>query len=186
MKLDITKREIQKKRDAKRLRREGTIPAVLYRKGKEEENIAVKNADFQAILRMIKKGQLPTTVFTLKRENGTEQTALVKDIQYNPVTYDVIHLDFLELIDGQEVSVKVPIECTGQLECIGIKLGGFLRQVIRYVKVRCLPKDIPNSFQVDVRELAINQSKRIGDLQFPEGITPLTPVKEVALLIAKR
>lgn len=186
MKLQTVKRTADSKSEVKKLRREGYIPAVLYVKEKSGETLAVNASDFTANLRHVKSGHLPTTVFSLVDENGRERRVLIKDIQYAITTYNVTHLDFEELVDDHKINVKVPIECVGQVDCVGIKLGGVLRQVIRHVRVRCLPKDIPTFFELDIRELGIKQSKRLADIQIPNTVRPLTDLKEVVAVIVKR
>lgn len=186
MKLKYQQRSHEQKREARRLRREGKIPAVLYSDGKEGGVIAIDSQEFQTGLRQVKKGHLATTIITLVDEKGKERKAIVKDIQYHPTTYNVLHLDFEELHSDVYVNVKVPIECTGVVDCQGIKLGGVLRQVIRALKVRCLPKDIPAAFNVDVTQMAIKDSKKLSDLRIPEGIRALADMNEVAVAIVKR
>lgn len=185
MKLTVTKRSGVRKSEAKEIRRKGNIPAVLYSVGNTCVNLEIEGNQFKTIIREIKAGRLSTTKFVLN-DNGKDRNAIVKDIQYHPTTYQILHLDFEELIDNTPVNVKVPIFCTGTVECLGIKLGGFLRQVIRTVKVECLPKDIPAEFVIDVRELGIRQSKRLRDLALPKGVRPLAPMDEVVVVIAKR
>lgn len=186
MKLNISKREGEKKSQAKALRRDGLIPAVVYHRNKSSETISVNASEFATLLRHVQPGRLSTTKFTLSLQGGKGRQVILKDIQYNPVTYDVIHLDFEELIDKVAVNVKVPIECIGVVDCVGIKLGGFLRQVIRYVKVNCLPESIPDCFQIDVREMALHDSKRLKDLQISNEVRPLANLNEVVVTIAKR
>lgn len=186
MKLQVLKRGTLKKSEINKIRREGDIPAVLYVKGKETENILIKGAEFQSLLRTVAPGRLSTLVFTLVGENGKEHKAILKEIQYEPTSYRVQHLDFEELFSDQKVNVKVPIECTGVVDCVGVKLGGVLRQVIRTLRVRCLPKDIPNVLQVDVRNLALFESKRLKDLAIPESVMALADLNEVAVVVAKR
>lgn len=185
MKLSANERTSQKKSDINQLRRNGKIPAILYSPGHQGVLLALDNAEFQAAMRAIKSGQLPTTVFTLD-SGGKQRKAVIKDIQYHPTTYDVLHLDLQELVKSVPVTVKVPISCTGVADCVGIKLGGFLRQVIRFVKVECLPELIPSEFVIDVKELGIKQTKRLRDLDLPKGVRPLAPMDEVVVVIAKR
>lgn len=185
MKLQVQPRSVEKKREAKRQLREGFIPAVIYTRGQNGETISLNAAEFNAALRKVLPGRLPTTVFTLVSK-GREHKAIIKDIQYNVTNYAVVHLDFEELHPDVKVDVKVPIEYTGVVDCVGIKLGGVLRQVIRHVKVRCLPKDIPSYFELDVRELALFQHKKLSELDIPQNVMPLTDLKEVAVVIAKR
>lgn len=186
MKLKTIKRSANNKCEAKKLRREGYIPAVLYVKEKEGETLAISANEFGSYLRHVKPGHLPTSIFKLVDDKGKERPVVIKEIQYEITTYAVSHLDFEELSPDHKINVKVPIECIGQAECMGIKLGGVLRQVIRHVRVRCLPKDLPSFFELDVRELGLSQTKRLSDLQIPETVRPLADLKEVAAVIVKR
>jgi large subunit ribosomal protein L25 len=187
MKLNVKNRAAGKKSESKQLRRAGQIPAILYTRGKEAaNNIAISSSEFEAILRQIQPGRLSTQIFTLVDEKGKEHRGLLKEIQYHVTTYDVIHLDFEELVDNVPVNVKVPIECSGIVDCIGIKLGGVLRQVIRHLRVRCLPKDIPIAFVFDIRNMAQRETRRLRDLEIPDTIRPLVDLNEVAVAIVKR
>lgn len=142
MNLTAKKRAEARKSEMKQMRRDGDIPAVFYAPGQTAESILVNGKEFETALREIQQGLLSTTIFTLNID-GKKHKAIVKDIQYHLTTYKVIHLDFEELKEDVPVQVKVPINCIGANDCVGIKLGGFLRQVIRTIKVECLPKQIP-------------------------------------------
>jgi large subunit ribosomal protein L25 len=185
MKLTVTQRTGAKKSETKEIRRQGNIPAILYSPGRPCESIIINGIEFSTILRQMKPGCLPTTKFKLTYA-GKELMAVIKDIQYHLTSYNVIHLDFEELVDDVPIEIKVPIQCVGIVDCTGIKLGGFLRQVIRYIKVKCLPAHMPAEFQVDVKELGIRQSRRLSDIVIPEGIKPLASMDEVVVVIAKR
>jgi large subunit ribosomal protein L25 len=185
MKLAVKQRISEKKKDIKEIRREGDIPAVIYSSKIQPEKLTVSGAEFKTVLRGMKAGHLSTTIFILS-DGKTERRAIVKDIQYHLTTYNVSHIDFEELIEDVPVSVKVPVNCVGVVECVGIKLGGFLRQVIRHVKAECLPRNIPSEFLIDVRDLGIRQSKRLKDLLMPNGVRPLANPEEVLVVIAKR
>lgn len=185
MKLMCKQRSASKKSEAKQLRREGMIPAVLYGKGKESLSISVSADEFEAIRRKVPKGRLSTTVFVLDQD-GEQKRAVLKEIQYDVVSYKVINLDFEELEENTLVSVRVPIEFSGIMDCVGIKLGGVLRQVIRQVKVKCLPEAIPESFVLNVASLGLKQTLRLSDINWPEGVRPLVNLQEVAVVIAKR
>jgi large subunit ribosomal protein L25 len=186
MKLTMMKRSASKKSELSQIRRSGSIPAVLYSRGQAGENVAVDGAEFKAILRRVKSGCLSTTIFTLTDEHGKQRRAILKDIQYLPTTYDVWHLDFEELFDDVSINIKIPVVCVGVVDCVGIKLGGVLRQVIRTLRVNCLPKHIPAEFELDIRELAIGQTKRLSEITIPKDVRPLADLNEVAVVIAKR
>jgi len=185
MDLTVTKRTPGKKSENKRIRREGNIPATLYSQGKAGEEIVVEGAVFQKVLNKIEPGTLSTKLFTLHLDGKTRR-AIVKDIQYDIITYAIIHLDFEQLHDQTPVNVNVPIQHIGAMDCIGVKLGGVLRSVIRKVKVRCLPKDIPSHFEVDVKDLGVNDSRRLSDIAIPKEVRPLINLKEIAVVVSKR
>lgn len=186
MKLTVSKRNNDKKSEAKKLRRDGQIPAVIYSNGNAGENISIKAAEYKQHLSHIKRGHLPTTIFTLVNEEGKERKAIIKDIQYHVTTYNILHIDFEELHDDVLVNVKVPIEFLGAADCAGVKLGGVLRQVIRHLRVRCLPSKIPSSFGIDVRSLNMKDTKRLRDINMPEGVRPMANMDEVVVVVAKR
>lgn len=186
MKLKLYQRDAAGKSESKRLRREGKIPAVVYKHGSAGDSIAIENSEFNAFLRKVKPGRLSTSVFTLTGEDGKSFRVIVKDIQYNPINYNVVHLDFEELVEDVKVNVKVPIEFVGVVDCVGVKLGGVLRQVIRFLRVRCLPRDIPEVFLLDVKDLNQRESRRLKDLEIPNTVRPLSDLKEVVVVIAKR
>lgn len=174
-----------KKSDTKQIRREGKIPAILYSAGQPNLQLTVSTDEMGAVLRQMKPGHLGTTVFHLKLD-GKERRAIIKDIQYQLTTYMVSHIDFEELFEDVPVSVKVPIQCVGVADCVGVKLGGFLRQIIRHVKVECLPKQIPQNFLVDVQDLGIRQAKKLSDIAIPKGVKPLAKMDEVVVVVSKR
>ena len=118
---------------------------------------------------------------------GKTISAIVKDIHYHPTTYVPQHIDFLVLETDTAVSVNVPIVVLGAAECPGIKLGGFARQPIRALTVKCLPKDIPQQFFLNIQDLQLAQSKRLSDIEVPSSVKPMAKnMNEVAIVIAKR
>lgn len=184
MKLKVEKRDAKSKGEINKIRHLGNIPAVIYSSGKIGSNFVINGREFNTILRKINKGGLSTIVFDL---SGAEisSKAIIKDIQYHPTTYKIIHIDFQEL-DSVFLKVKVPITCINSIDCVGIKLGGSLRQVIRSVRVKCLPKDIPSEFILDIKDLKIGDSKRIKDLPAVENVEFLCQLNEVVAIIAKK
>ncbi len=184
MELAIFHRKRAGKSDIKKLRIQGSIPAIIYAKGQENENISLSAHDFNKILNEMQKGRLSTTVFTLKSEKETF-SAIVKEIQYDVTSYEVIHLDFEKLSPKKEVRVAVPIECVGEEACVGVKVGGLLRQTMRSIRVSCLPKDIPGAFQIDVAHLELGHTKRVKDIVLPKGVKSLAQMQEVVALVTK-
>jgi large subunit ribosomal protein L25 len=185
MKLEVQKRTTGKKGINNKLRREGHIPAIIYGDGENGSPVYLKTDDFKAILRNMKPGLLSTTIFELS-EGKTKQKAIIKDIQYHVATYDVLHIDFALLSDDKPITLNVPIQLNGVIDCAGVKLGGFLRQVIRSMKVSCLPKYIPEQFVIDVTDLNVAQSRRLSDIQIPANVRPLAKMNEVAVIVGKK
>lgn len=186
MKLQVKTRTTEKKSVANEMRRAGNIPAVLYSKTSKNITLEVNGDEFRAHMRHIQKGSLSNTVFTLTDESGKTFKAIVKEIQYHITSYRIQHLDLVELFDDQLVSLNIPIHFQGSADCAGVKLGGVVRQVIRKVKIQCLPKHIPSHFDIHVGELELGQSKRLSSISLPGNVKTLMNLNEVAVVIAKR
>jgi len=187
MELTYESRESGKKSEVNRIRREGGIVAVLYSRGKPGKNIIINDSEFQKLLKSIPKQTLSSRKITLKSTDGGEDvTVIVKGIEYDVMTYNVIHLDFLELHEDVEVTLNIPLKSVGAMDCAGVKLGGSLRQILDFVKVRTLPKNIPLDFEIDVSDLNIGQSKRLRVLTMPAGVRALTDLGESAFVVTKR
>ena len=165
-------------------RLEDKIPAVLYGKGQETLHCFVNQLDFQKIVAQNTQGLLATQPITLTLDRKSHQV-IVKAIQYHPTTYRILHIDF-QYLAQEPVNVNVPLKCLGAAECVGIKLGGVLRQVIRHVKVRCLPQHIPSCFEVDISGLKLFDKKKISDLTIPQEVKCIDDLNQVAVVIAKR
>jgi large subunit ribosomal protein L25 len=184
MKLKTEERVQGKKSVLNRIRHEKNIPAILYGNEGNTTSLTIDGADFARALRAIDKGHLGTTVFELEIQ-GSAFKAIVKDIQYHKTTYNILHLDFQKLEKEVPVTLNVPVTFAGSDECPGVKLGGFLRQVKRTVRVSCLPSHLPKSFVLDVRSLGMRQSKRIKDLDLPSHIRVIDDLENVVVTIAK-
>lgn len=185
MKLKISKRDGKHKSEISQMRHKGDIPGILYGLGVDNVKICIGGEEFQTALRQMQKGFLPTKVFEFELDGKTIK-AIAKDVHYHPVTYQVQHVDLLVLQDKVPVKVNIPLDFVGEADCVGIKLGGFLRPVLRHVRVQCLPKDMPEKFEIDVREMKINNSKRVSDLKMPAAVKSLVASQAVVVTIAKR
>jgi large subunit ribosomal protein L25 len=158
---------------------------VLYGVGLSTESIFVKKEEVDVLLRHMKPGLLATTVLELHHGSKTIKV-LVKEVQYHRTSYAIEHIDFCLVSDKVPVSVNVPIQILGAGDCAGVKLGGFIRQAIRTLKVSCLLKDIPQELTLDVRDMQIAETKRLSDLAIPAGVKPLGKMNEVAVVIVKK
>lgn len=164
--IQVELREPGSSNRARRLRQEGKIPAVLYGEEREPRTIAVNPRDLVEILT---SDQGENTILNLTVGDGKGQTALIHDYQVDPVSYRVLHADFKRISMDVEVEVQVPVHVHG--EPIGVRRDdGVLDQVMRELTVRCLPGSIPDSFDIDVSDLEINDSVHVSDLEVPEGV----------------
>jgi len=184
MELTVIPRLDRSKGKTNAIRREGNIPGVIYAKEIAPESIFVNGQQFNTVLREINPGQLSTMVFTLN-VNNKKRKAIIKDIQYQITSYRVAHLDFEEIDEHIPVIVKVPVRCVGVADCVGIKLGGFLRQVTRFIKVKCLPKDIPEKFEIDIKEMGIGEVKRLKDLTTSKQIKLFGNLQGTIIVISR-
>lgn len=186
MELAASTRAMQNKKESKRLRREGKIPAVLYVKGEKSFPLSVEKSDFLAALRAIPKGHLPTTEFVLKGLEGAERKVVVKDVQYGVTNYEVKHLDFKEILPEDKIKVRVPIVLKNTVDCQGVKLGGYIRMLLRHVQVTCAADRIPQHFELDVLTMQIGDGMQIKQIQLPEGVRFITNPNEVCVIVAKK
>jgi len=168
LQLSGSRREKLGKGGARKARAAGEIPAVLYGHGEEPVAVAVKARDFDLMLRAHKGGN-PIVNLSM---SGSEYTALVRAVQYDPITHGIIHIDFQHISLTEAVEVEVAVTLDGVP--VGVKDGGgILEQITRYVEVRCLPTDIPSAVHVDVAALGIGDSVHVSDLQV-QGVTILS------------
>ena len=165
-KLKAEMRETTGKGAARRMRRDGKIPAVVYGRGEETRPLTLDAHDFQLL---VKEHSLDTTLIDLEIEGdgGAVQT-LVVEVQQHPYKPEVLHVDFQQIHAGERVTIEVPINLTGTPE--GVREGGVLQQVMHVVELDCAVEAIPEDFEVDVSELLIGDSIHISDLVVPEGV----------------
>ncbi len=164
-------RERLGKGGARQARAAGLIPGVLYGHGETPVPVAIGVRDFKLAIAGSKGGN-PIINLTV---TGKDYTALIRDVQYDPLTHDVIHLDFQHISLTERIEVQVPIHLTGLP--VGVKdAGGILEQILRTVTVRCLPTAIPGSIDLDVSRLAIGDSIHVKELAV-EGVEVLTDLE---------
>ena len=179
--LDTKPRTDLGKKGTRNLRKSGHVPAVLYGQN-EPKHFAVHP---QALRPLIYTGDFVVAEFN---DNGTTSRAIVKDIQFHPVTEEVLHVDFLELTDGVTVKVELPVAFTGTSP--GVKSGGKLQRSMRRVKVKANPENLVDALQLDISGMELGQSIRVRDIEVPEGIEIIsagaTPVATVIIPRALR
>ncbi len=167
------------KNDARRVRREGKVPAVVYGAGKQAVPVSV---DPRQVSRILHSRTGHNTVFDLALD-GERTKAMIVDWQYEPIKGALLHIDLKRIAMDQKLKVNVPIVLTG--EPAGVKQqGGILEQIWREVEVECLPGDIPNSVELNVSELVFGMVLRVSDLPVNPKVKFLTdPNQPVAHII---
>jgi len=167
-------RKISTKGAVNSLRKEGKVPGVLYSKDMEPINFTTTQIALRSVV-YTKEMHL----INLKINDKEAITCILKDIQFDPVTDKIIHVDFQAITAGQKIEVQVPVSLIGQ--SAGIKEGGQIQQHLHKLDLECLPKHIPDHLEIDITELNIADSIHIRDLSF-ENITLLN--SEDTLIVA--
>ena len=165
--LEVKAREGSGKGAARRLRSQGLVPAVVY--GKHLEKPLSVAVDPKAVKQAINTPHKLNTLITLKGV-GADQQVLFKDYQRDPVTRDILHVDFIAVREDEQVKVNVPLILTGKAE--GVAEGGLLSQIRRELEVYAKPRAIPEKIEVDVTSLKIAMAMHINDVKLPEGAKP--------------
>lgn len=176
--LEVSRRERSGKSVAKKLRQEGKVPAVVYGAHREPVAIAV---DRKSVTDLIQKSDHGVRSIFLLKMAGTDQQrhAMIKDIQINPITRKMEHIDFVRVMMDENVRVTIPMHVTGTAP--GVKEGGMLDTQMRELHVECLPNAIPDVIEVDISNLAMHQFLRVADLKLPEGVKVLEDPERVVV-----
>ena len=176
--LTATARATSGKGAARSLRREGSVPAVIYGHAREAQSLAVPSRDLEKLLGSIAAG---STVVELAIDGKTSRT-LIREIQRHPFKRHVLHVDFQELVAGEKITVMIPLVLHGIPE--GVRLGGgILEQMMREIEVEVDPANIPNHIDVDVTHLVVGHSIHVGELNIPAGVTVLADEEAPVALV---
>jgi large subunit ribosomal protein L25 len=161
-------RTLSRRGGAKKLREGGRIPAVIYGGKTKPQNLEVDRKSLEDLIHHSASENLLVDL-TVDKDAKAKRLALVKEVQHYALTGKVVHIDFHEISETEKVTVMVPVEPVG--EAVGVKTGGgVLEHVLHKIKVRCLPKDLPEAIHVDVSALEIGKAVHIGDIKPPAGV----------------
>ena len=164
--LNAAPRVLSRRAGAKALRSGGRIPAVVYGRQAAPQNLEVNAKEMKDLIHHSVSENLLVDL-TVKDDARPKRLALVQEVQHHPLTGKVLHVDFHEVAENEKVTVLVPVETSGEAE--GVKTdGGVLEHVLFKIKVRGLPKDLPEVITVDVSHLKIGQAINLGDIKAPE------------------
>ena len=142
-------------KESKNDRKSGLIPAVIYYSGEENIHISIdKSVLFHAI-------QSSQRIYQIE-QNKEKRYVMIKDIQYHPVTDEIIHVDLMRVRRSEKMTISVPIVLKGNP--VGVREGGVLSQSLNQVEINCFPTDVPEKIELDIEDLELNAAKNVGDL----------------------
>ena len=166
----------------RKLRATGRVPAVIYGRKTEPRNLEVDAKELEHLIHGAVNENLVIDL-SIEKDSARSRLAVVQEVQHNPVSGSVVHVDFHEVDETEPVEIQVPLETTG--ESIGVKQsGGMLEHVMFKVRVKALPRDLPEMIVVDVTDLEAGHALHLGDLKAPKGVEilgdPGLPVVSIA------
>ena len=171
-KLEVDIRKEQGTSAARRTRLRDRVPAILYHSGEEATPLAMDKKSFNKAL---KTGQMIFEVIVEKKS----QFVLLKEVQYHPVTDEVMHVDFQKVREDEKISLDVAVRGIGESQ--GVKLGGILVQLLNAVTVKCKPSEIPEFLEMDVTDMEMNTNLFVKDIVLPEDVEMIT-VEDIAVM----
>ena len=180
IKLSVEQRQERGKGEMGRLRRGGRVPGIFYGPGRDTVSVCVNTREFQYKVESLEGSHLIEFLSQTTDLNG--KIALLKDVQHHPVTAEPLHIDFYEIDVNIPIEVGVPVHLVGKAE--GVTAGGVLHYFRREIMVECLPLDIPESIEVDVTPLEINDVIRVEDLTLASGVSALEDAQLVLASVA--
>ena len=154
-KLDISSRHQTGSKESKIARKKGLVPGVLYYSGEEAISISIEKS---ILLRAMNSGQ---RIFEINQD-GKSQYTMLKQVQYHPVTDEVMHIDLMRVRRAEKMTISVPIVLIG--DAIGVKEGGVLSQSLTQVEISCYPTDVPEQIDLKIDDLEINAALSVGDI----------------------
>lgn len=161
---------------ARRIRRSGLIPGVVYGRGNEPRSIKVDPLDIEKLLQS-------NAIFdlTFVGEDGEESTVIIKDYQKDVIKQNLLHVDFQFISMDEKITVSVPMRLEG--EAVGVHDGGVLQHLLREIDIDVLPSDIPEEITIDISELEVGESLSVADLELSDTIDLITDSDEVIVTV---
>ena len=166
--INAKSREDTGKGASRRLRRlTGEVPAIIYGGKKDAEKISILHKD---ITKALENDAVYSSIISLSIDGKAEDT-IIKDIQRHPAKQIILHMDFLRVSKTTKLQTRVPLNFINEDICVGVKLGGgLIAHTMTDIEVSCLPKDLPESIDVDMAEVDVGQIVHLSDLTLPDGV----------------
>ena len=160
-------REDQGKGASRRLRHNGKVPAIIYGAGRPPRQLAF---DHNRVLQQLENESFYSSILNIK-VGDKSQAAIVKDIQRHPAKPRIMHMDFQRIVADEKIKMNVPIHYLNAEESEGVRVGGgSVSQLITDIEISCLPKDLPEYFEVDIIALGLNEMLHLSDIKVPDGV----------------
>lgn len=159
-------REDQGKGASRRLRHEGKVPAIIYGGGRPPRALSF---DHNKVLRQMESESFYSSVLNVK-VGDKNQAAIVKDVQRHPARRQVLHIDLQRIVEDAEIRMNVPLHFVGDEVSPGVKAGGTVSRLLNDVEVVCLPRYLPEYFEIDVSTMELDDMKHLSDITMPEGV----------------
>ena len=156
----------QGKGASRRLRHEGKVPAIIYGAGRPPRAISF---DHNKLLHQMESESFYSSVLNVK-VGDKSQAAIVKDVQRHPAKRQVLHIDLQRIVEDEEIRMNVPVHIVGEDVAPGVKAGGSVSKLMTEVEVTCLPKFLPEYFEIDISALNIDDMLHLSDIKVPEGV----------------
>ncbi len=169
--LNVEIRKEAGKRHAKRLRKNGAIPAVLYGHGEQSVSLAVPREQFSTALRHGSR--------LVELKGGANESALIRELQWDIYGTAVMHIDFTRVSADERIEVKVPVELRGQAP--GVRAGGVIQHLVHEIEIECLATAIPDKIQLNINHLELKDSITVGQLELPPGVKLLSDSEAIAV-----
>jgi large subunit ribosomal protein L25 len=160
-------REDQGKGASRRLRHNGKVPAIIYGAGRPPRQLAF---DHNRVIQQLENESFYSSILNIK-VGDKSQAAIVKDIQRHPAKPRIMHMDFQRIVADEKIKMNVPIHYLNAEESEGVRVGGgSVSQLITDIEISCLPKDLPEYFEVDIIALGLNEMLHLSDIKVPDGV----------------
>lgn len=165
--ISVSAREDSGTSSMRRLRRTDQVPGVIYGTNKVSQSIAVES---RVLTHAFQNESFLSQIVDLSVD-GESQQVVVREVQRHPATDRIIHVDFLRIDEDQEITMSIPLRFINESQCVGVRLGGgTISHNLVEVEVSCLPRNLPESIEVDLEEVDLGESIHLSDLALPDGV----------------
>lgn len=181
--LKASSRQLAGRSKVKQLRAQGQVPAVFYGKRTSATNLEINAKELSSLIQHVSGENIVVDLELEQQGSKLKKLALLQDVQHDPMTGKILHVDLHEIAADEKIKAQVVVEARG--ESIGVKtFGGILENILRELHVECLPKDLPDKIEVDVTNLNVGENIHVSEIPLPEGVQVLNAKDLVVFAVA--